>query len=292
MSGDPRVRAAIAAYFRTINEEDWDGLAALFHADAELRAPGTRPRVGGAAVASYYADALRPYPVHRDDPVREHYAGDVVTVEIRFDGELANGRPLGFDAVDVFDFRDGRVARLASWYDSQRVVAALLDAASADPPAGGGLEELTPARRRWALTRPRRGSPFHLGAGTWERLEHATALAARAVLLNPPPAGALDGAALDAAAASQGAALRPGDIVLVRTGGAPVALGDWAAGHGLAGVATDGGAAASGAGPALGAGWALDALAADCAAAGTWEGLLVSVPHGPGPTAANAAVFR
>jgi ketosteroid isomerase-like protein len=129
------VREAIAEYFASINEERWDDLAALFHDDAELCAPGTPPRRGGRAVAGYYDAALRPYPVHRDDPTREIYAGDTVVVEIRFEGTLANGRPMSFDAVDVFDFRDGRIARLTSWYDSHRVIRALRDAATADPPA-------------------------------------------------------------------------------------------------------------------------------------------------------------
>jgi ketosteroid isomerase-like protein len=129
--GSAANRAAIAGYFAAINGEDWDALADLFHDDAELRAPGTAPRLGGAAVATYFRDALAPYPVHRDEPTREIYAGDVVTVEIHFEGTLAGGGTLAFDAVDVFDLLDGRIHRLSSWYDSHYVRGLMREATAA-----------------------------------------------------------------------------------------------------------------------------------------------------------------
>lgn len=115
------MRDVLDRYFSSINGERWDELATLFHPEAELRAPGTRPLKGGEQVAGYYRAALGPYPVHRDEPTRVLISGTTATVEIHFEGRLANDKPLSFDAVDVFDFRDGLIHRLSSWYDSHQV---------------------------------------------------------------------------------------------------------------------------------------------------------------------------
>jgi ketosteroid isomerase-like protein len=277
---------AIAAYFESINTEDWARLATLFHDDAELRGPGTPPRIGGDAVASYFRDALRPYPVHYDEPTREIYAGDTVTVEIHFEGQLANGAPLAFDAVDVFDFVDGRIKRESSWYDSYYVRAMLLEAAASGPPTA----DVTPARRRYALARAKRGAAFRLGDGRWsEASAWPEGLATRAVLLS---AEQLSPAALESAAASQDEKLRPGDALLVRVGrAAPPApeLAGWLADRGVAALALDTDASPADLGIPVGTGWALDDLHADCERHGSWDGFLVSVPAGD---LANAMLFR
>lgn len=295
---DPRVRDAIAAYFESINGEDFERLESLFHDDAELIAPGGGPRRGLEAVGSYYRDALRPYPVHRDEPTREVYAGDTVIVEIHFEGALASGRPLEFDAVDVFDFRDGRIARLSSWYDSQRVIAALLEAAAGGTVDGAGMAQLTAARRRWAFGQVRRGAAFRLGGGCWLSLADGArdgTIVGRALLLDLPAGVRVDPDALDAAAERQGVEPRPGDVLLVRTGGdahGSAPLGDWIAARALAAVATDGPALDGGGRVPLGAHWALDELAEDAAGRGAWDGLLVSAPARGDRGAANAVVFR
>jgi ketosteroid isomerase-like protein len=287
----------IAAYFASVNGEDWERLAQLFHDDAELHGPGTAPRRGGEAVASYYHDALRPYPVHRDEPTREIYAGDTVTVEIHFEGTLASGRTMAFDAVDVFDFRDDRIARLSSWYDSQRVVALLMEGVAAGAVEGTGLAQLNAARRRWAFGRVRRGAAFRLGEGRWLGLEaeaRADALVARAVLLDVPE-GPVEAAALEAAAERQRVDVRSGDVLLVRTGGRSPGSGPsgrWVADRGLAAVAYDGPPPDGEAGVPLGAHWALDELARDAAQRGVWDGLLVSLPAAEADGAAHAVVFR
>lgn len=131
MSGEESMRGALKRYFASINDEDWDGLAALFHPEAQLRAPGIGAVGGGEGVAGYYQAALAPYPEHRDEPTRILLCDSTATVEIHFDGRLANGRPLSFDAVDVFDFRDGLIHRLSSWYDSHQVRRDLREASQA-----------------------------------------------------------------------------------------------------------------------------------------------------------------
>lgn len=110
------------AYFDAINGEDFAAIDRLFTADAEVIAPGTAPRRGPIEIADYLRAALAPYPDHVDRPTRVIDAGATVVVEIRFDGGLASGERIAFDAVDVFDIHpDGRITRLSSWYDSHAV---------------------------------------------------------------------------------------------------------------------------------------------------------------------------
>ncbi len=115
------VPEAIRRYFDGLNNEDWDDFTGIWTDDAELVGVGARMRKGRDDVMTYYSNVLVPYPVHHDDPFAIHVAGDVVTVEIRFTGETHEGVPVEFEAVDVFTLRDGRIARLTTWYDIDRV---------------------------------------------------------------------------------------------------------------------------------------------------------------------------
>jgi kynurenine formamidase/ketosteroid isomerase-like protein len=167
---EERVRGVVAAYFERLNGDDWVGLSELFAEGAELVAPGTRPRRGRAEVGDYYRAALAPYPDHRDEPTRVVVAESTATVEIHYEGGLANGERLAFDAVDVFDIDgDGLIARLTSWYDSHAVRRRLAEARAADPPPAedgpprlGSVAEATPGRVLAALGLVRRGRSFRL----------------------------------------------------------------------------------------------------------------------------------
>jgi ketosteroid isomerase-like protein len=128
------VREVAAAYFERLNAERWAELLDLFHEDAELVAPGASPRRGRGEIASYLRAALDPYPEHRDAPGRMLVDGEAAAIEIRFTGRLANGAEVAFDAVDVMDVRDGRIARLTSWYDSHAVRRMLAEAQAREPP--------------------------------------------------------------------------------------------------------------------------------------------------------------
>lgn len=117
-----RQQQAIDAYFAGVNEERYADVAALFAPDGELEAVGARPRRGREEIATYFAAALAPYPDHLDQPTRFLHHDGAATVEITFTGRLANGAPMTFTAVDVFDFdADGLITRLTSWYDSYGV---------------------------------------------------------------------------------------------------------------------------------------------------------------------------
>lgn len=130
-----RLPEPVRAYFEHLNADDWDAFGDLWTDDAELRAVGFRPCRGRQEVLAYYPSVLRSYRSHHDEVTRAVDAGETVTVEIHFHGETTEGRPVEFDAVDVFDLRDGRIRALSSWYDTA-LVARMVRGEVA--PAGGG----------------------------------------------------------------------------------------------------------------------------------------------------------
>lgn len=112
----------ITEYFATINRDDFTATAELFASNGVLVAPGFTPISGRERVSAYYGKALRLYPEHRDTPTRTIVAGQTATVEIHFNGRLADGGEIDFNAVDVFDFDEqGLIVRMSSWYDSHAV---------------------------------------------------------------------------------------------------------------------------------------------------------------------------
>jgi ketosteroid isomerase-like protein len=111
------VPRAISEYFRCVNEEDWDTFRDLWTEDAVLLAVGARPREGREDVLAYYPKIFAVWSEHVDEPTRIIPAGDTVMVEIHFRGRTVDGTAAEFDAVDVFDLRVEKIARLSNWYD-------------------------------------------------------------------------------------------------------------------------------------------------------------------------------
>ncbi len=189
--------SVLDAYFDGINAERYEDVAALFAPDGELVAPGVKPRTGHAAIAAYFELALASYPVHHDQPTRTLIDGTTATVEIDFTGELENGAPMTFQAVDVFDLdAEGRITKLVTWYDSHLVRGRLIAAQARD--------DVT-ARTRAALREVRKGEAIEL-RGEW-KLAPSAPLAARATTETPEPGDVLlihgdaDVSAIDGAAA-------------------------------------------------------------------------------------------
>jgi ketosteroid isomerase-like protein len=122
------VRSVVAAYFDCVNTDNWDGLSALFHEDAESR-PVDAPRLRGReAVLSMYPEVLKHWVEHLDDPVRVLVSGDTAAVDIHFTGTLPNGRVIEFDAVDVIEVEAGLIRRISYWYDAPAITADILQA--------------------------------------------------------------------------------------------------------------------------------------------------------------------
>ena len=112
----------IRRYFHGVNNEDWDDFRGIWHDGAVIEVVGGTRVQGWEEILPYYVRALAGFPVHHDDPYAVHVAGDTVTVEIAFTGETVEGVPAAFEAVDVFTLEDGRVRKLTTWYDLDRVV--------------------------------------------------------------------------------------------------------------------------------------------------------------------------
>jgi ketosteroid isomerase-like protein len=170
-------REVVQAYFDRMNSEDWEGLGELFHAEAELEAPGFPRQRGRDTVRTYFRQALSIYPKHYDDPVRIVVAGDTATVNIHYEGTLNNGHQLSFDAVDVFDMRDGLIGELTSWYDSYEVRRALLRGRTREEGPHGDR-----ARLRQALA-DLRGDAHALG-GQWSNGGPTAALFVPAIVVD------------------------------------------------------------------------------------------------------------
>ena len=113
----PDDEAVVRRYFHCLDTEDWVTMRTLWNDDAELRAVGTRPRSGGDAAVEYFSRIFAPWQQHTDAPMRLIKDGETIVVEVTFTGTTHDGRDVSFDAIDVFDMRDGRIQKLSNWYD-------------------------------------------------------------------------------------------------------------------------------------------------------------------------------
>jgi ketosteroid isomerase-like protein len=135
--GDPSevAEAIVRRYFVCLDTEDWDTMRTLWHDDANLSAVGTRPRAGADAIVEYFSRIFAPWKQHTDAPTRFITSGDTIVVEVTFSGTTRDGRRVSFDAVDVFDVRDGLIARLSNWYDISFARRVLSDGGDSTPAA-------------------------------------------------------------------------------------------------------------------------------------------------------------
>jgi len=156
----PVVPDAIRRYFEGVNREDWDDFRGIWHDDAEVDVVGGMRFRGVDEILAYYPRVLANFPVHHDDPYGIHVAGEVVTVEIAFRGETADGVEAAWEAVDVFHLDGGRVRRLTTWYDMDEVVGFLRRPGTPERRlarvlAAAGVESLDEAEPAREASRPR-----------------------------------------------------------------------------------------------------------------------------------------
>lgn len=112
--------AIVARYFQCLNDEDWEGMAALWHDDAELDASGARPRTGGRGAIDYFKKAFAPYVEHDDAPTKIEVAGGHASVDVHYVGTTAAGGRVEIAAHSDYEIVAGRIKRLTTRYDVDR----------------------------------------------------------------------------------------------------------------------------------------------------------------------------
>lgn len=117
-------RALVERYFRAVNSRDWDALRDVLHPDVSVRHGDLLSARDVDDVVKLYKAILLQYPEgrHEDHPDRILVQGDLVAVEITARVEKHDGTPLTFPAADFISVRDGRLATIATWYDTAVVV--------------------------------------------------------------------------------------------------------------------------------------------------------------------------
>ena len=124
--GQPRTPLeTVQSYFTALNTEDWELMASVLVPEVDLVPSGSRPRTGSDKAIAMFQKIFGRFPVHADDPTRFICDGNTVVVEITFNGATRDGQELSFDAVDIFDVEDGRICRLAQWFDTAALAAML-----------------------------------------------------------------------------------------------------------------------------------------------------------------------
>jgi ketosteroid isomerase-like protein len=119
MTEEAALREVVLRYFQCLDTEDWAGMTEIWCEDGKLRAVGARPRDDRDGVIGFFSKLFTPWVKHRDTPTRLVISerDQTVLAEVTFTGTTQDGREVTFDAVDVFDVRDGRIAKLTNWYD-------------------------------------------------------------------------------------------------------------------------------------------------------------------------------
>ena len=126
-------RDVVNRYFATMNAEQWEEFAAVWTDDAVVVPVGTRPRHGPDEIVTFYSGLFKAWSTHWDQPTRFLTGEDgSIAVTVTFTGRGHGGREISFDAVDVFDFRDGRISALQNYYDLLLVRSLLVE----DPTPG------------------------------------------------------------------------------------------------------------------------------------------------------------
>lgn len=121
MSSARGARRAVEAYFAALNSDRFDDLAAVFADDVEIVTTGAPPVRGRDAALAHFPRVLAGYGTHDDAVTRWIEAGDTVVCEVAFSGTLTDGRPVTFDALDVFDTDGARITRVSTWFDTRSV---------------------------------------------------------------------------------------------------------------------------------------------------------------------------
>jgi ketosteroid isomerase-like protein len=109
----------VTQYFQALNDDDLDGVLALFDPEVELHAPVDFHARGVEAAARFYRMLPAIYPEHLDLPVEIIAEGNQAAVFIDFRGTTEDGIFVEFKAIDWFVVKDGKIEKLTICFDSQ-----------------------------------------------------------------------------------------------------------------------------------------------------------------------------
>ena len=111
----PVTEATLAAFSAAWNRHDIDALMSFMHADCVFQtaagpdACGTR-HIGSEAVRKAFASAWEAVPDAQWINDRHFVHGDFGVSQWTFTGSAADGRRIESDGVDLFTFKDGKIA--------------------------------------------------------------------------------------------------------------------------------------------------------------------------------------
>lgn len=122
---DDRVTGAVRRYFEAVTAPDGDAFAALFTDAAAVEDPvGTPPLVGPADLAKFHRRLHRAWQALAMTPGEVYVRGDAAAAHWTAAGTSAGGNRVEFAGINVFEVAaDGRIARLAAYWDLEGVVA-------------------------------------------------------------------------------------------------------------------------------------------------------------------------
>lgn len=120
-----RVAETVNRYFERVTAADADAFVALFSDDAEVADPvGTPALHGPAAMAKFHGRLHRAWQSLTMTPQVLQVRGPSAAVHWTARGTSASGHDIAFDGINVFEIDgDGRIARLAAYWDLEGVVA-------------------------------------------------------------------------------------------------------------------------------------------------------------------------
>ncbi|MEX0655066.1 MAG: nuclear transport factor 2 family protein [Phycisphaeraceae bacterium] len=105
--------------------EDVEAMAELFADDAELINPAriSQPR-GKEGARTFWREYRGAFDRIHSDFTSVKEGDGFATLEWHSEGAQRNGEPLRYDGVSLIEFRDGRIHRFATYYDSSAFVGA------------------------------------------------------------------------------------------------------------------------------------------------------------------------
>ena len=94
-------------------------LVGLFADDAELRSPAREvTKTGPEGARQFWREYLSAFHDVRSEFTKVSEGDDFAILEWTGSGTLPNGEPIRYPGVSVLEFRDGKVNRFRTYYDS------------------------------------------------------------------------------------------------------------------------------------------------------------------------------